>query len=147
MADVGAGIRGGGPEKTAGASVLVSRCGGVGGAAALELAAAGVGRLILAHAGDLTPADLNRQLLMSRAGVGHSRVEQAARRIRDFNPDVEVVPVGENLSEANAARLVGMADLVVDGAPLFAERYLMNRECVRRGNPLSNAPCTRWRST
>ena len=36
-----------------GATVLVSRIGGVGGTLAYQLAAAGVGRLILAHAGNL----------------------------------------------------------------------------------------------
>ena len=46
------------------ATVLVSRLGGLGGVVAYELAAAGVGRLILAHAGNVKPSDLNRQLLM-----------------------------------------------------------------------------------
>ena len=53
--------------------VLISRVGGLGSPVAYELAAAGVGRLVLAHAGNLKPSDLNRQLLMS-----HSRLEQAA---------------------------------------------------------------------
>src|SRR5438132_11053315 len=75
------------------ATVLVSRCGGVGGTLALQLAAAGVGRLILAHAGNLRPNDLNRQLLMSHAGLGQPRADQAARRLREFNPHIEVVPV------------------------------------------------------
>ena len=63
-----------GQEKLKSATVLVSRIGGVGGTLALQLAAAGVGKLILAHAGNLRPSDLNRQLLMSHAGLGHSRV-------------------------------------------------------------------------
>src|SRR6476659_9078095 len=90
-----------GQEKLKGASVLISRCGGVGGMAAYELAAAGVGRLVLAHAGNLRPDDLNRQLLMSHAGLGQSRVHQAARRLRELNPYVELVPIEENISEAN----------------------------------------------
>src|SRR2546421_12152891 len=73
------------------ASVLISRCGGVGGTVALYLAAAGIGRLILAHAGNLRPDDLNRQLLMSHAGLGQSRVQQAAERLRQLNPHVEGV--------------------------------------------------------
>mgnify|MGYP003353049251 CR=1 FL=1 len=36
-------------------SVLISRCGGVGGNVAYHLAAAGVGRLIIAHGGNLKP--------------------------------------------------------------------------------------------
>jgi molybdopterin/thiamine biosynthesis adenylyltransferase len=46
------------------------------------------------------------------------------------------VAVGENVGEENAARLVAQADLVVDAAPLFRERFLLNREAVRQGKPL-----------
>jgi molybdopterin/thiamine biosynthesis adenylyltransferase len=44
--------------------------------------------------------------------------------------------VAENVSEANAARLIGQADVVADCAPLFEERLLMNREAVRQGRPM-----------
>jgi molybdopterin/thiamine biosynthesis adenylyltransferase len=118
------------------ASVLVSRCGGVGGTLAFQLAAAGVGRIILAHAGNLRPDDLNRQLLMSHAGLGQSRVEQAARRLREFNPHVEIVPIWENVSEANVTRLVEQADLIASCAPLFSERLLLNRAAVEQKKPL-----------
>jgi len=124
------------------ATVLVSRCGGVGGAAAYQLAAAGVGRLVLAHAGALRPADLNRQLLMTEDWLGRPRVESAARRLRDLNPRLEVVTVAENVTEANAGALVGQADLVVSCAPLFQERLAMNREAVRQGKPLVD--CAMW---
>jgi len=118
------------------ASVLISRCGGVGGMVALELAAAGIGKLILAHAGNLKPSDLNRQILMTHDWLGRPRVECAAQRLRALNPRLEIVAVAENISEANAAHLVSQADLVVDCAPLFPERFLMNREAVRLGKPM-----------
>lgn len=118
------------------ATVLVSRVGGVGGTLALELAAAGIGRLILAHAGELRANDLNRQLLMSHAGLGQSRVEQAAERLRAFNPHVEVVPVAENISAANVDRLVKDADIIASCAPLFQERLALNRAAVEQGKPL-----------
>ena len=125
-----------GQRKLKGASVLISRCGGVGGAVALELAAAGVGRLILAHAGNLKPSDLNRQILMTHDWLGRPRVECAAHRLRELNPRLEVVAVPENLSPTNVARLIGQADVLVDCAPLFEERFLMNREAVRQRKPM-----------
>ena len=118
------------------ATVLVSRIGGVDGMVALHLAAAGVGRLILAHAGELRPDDLNRQLLMSHAGLGQSRVELAARRLRELNPHVEIVPIAENVTEANIDRLVEGADLIASCAPLFQERLLLNRAAVAQHKPL-----------
>ncbi len=125
-----------GQRKLKAASVLVSRCGGVGGLVAYELAAAGIGQLILAHAGMVKPSDLNRQLLMTRDWLGKPRVESAARRLRELNPDVEIVPVAENVTAANVERLVAQVDLIVDCAPLFAERFLMNQEAVRQDKPM-----------
>jgi len=125
-----------GQQRLKGATVLVSRIGGVGGTAAMQLAAAGIGRLILAHAGNLRRNDLNRQLLMNSDGIGTPRIEMAARRLRELNPHVEVETVGENIDEANAAKLVEQADVIVSAAPLFAERMLMNRESVAQRKPL-----------
>src|SRR5437870_999732 len=119
-----------GQRKLRDASVLVTRVGGVGGTAALYLAAAGVGRIVLAHAGNIKKSDLHRQVLMSHGKAGEPRVEVAAGRLRELNPHVMVEAVGENVSEANVAKLVGGVDLVVDGAPRFEERLLLNREVV-----------------
>src|SRR5271166_2833859 len=101
-----------GQQRLKGASVLVSRCGGVGGCVAYQLAAAGVGRLVVAHAGNLRLNDLNRQLLMTTDAVGSPRAELAARRLRELNPTIEIEAVAENVGPANVERLVGGVDLV-----------------------------------
>src|SRR5438105_1159933 len=92
-----------GQRRLKNASVLVSRVGGVGGVVAYELAAAGIGRLVLAHAGAVRPDDLNRQLLMTHDSIGRPRMEIAPPRLRELNPDLEVLAVAENLSEDNVA--------------------------------------------
>jgi molybdopterin/thiamine biosynthesis adenylyltransferase len=125
-----------GQERLKGASVLVSRVGGVGGAVAYQLAAAGIGRLVLAHAGDIQPSDLNRQLLMTYDAIGQPRMDVAPKRLRELNPFVEVEAVSENVNEANVERLVAGVDLVIGAAPRFRERLMMNREAVRQGKPL-----------
>lgn len=125
-----------GQRRLKAATVLISRVGGVGGSVALQLAAAGIGRLILAHRGNTRLDDLNRQLLMTTAGIGRPRIESAARRLRELNPHVEITTVNENIDENNAAALVGECDVVVSAAPLFNERLLMGREAVRRRKPL-----------
>jgi molybdopterin/thiamine biosynthesis adenylyltransferase len=125
-----------GQEKLKGASILISRCGGLGSVVAYELAAAGVGKLVLAHAGNVKPSDLNRQLLMTHDWLGRPRVESVERRLKELNPRLQTVAVPENLNEKNAEKLVGQVDLIVDCAPLFEERYLMNREAVRQNKPL-----------
>ena len=125
-----------GQRRLKGATALITRCGGVGGTAALELAAAGVGHIILAHAGALRLDDLNRQLLMTTEHIGKPRIDSAARRLRELNPNVEVTTIAENTTPENAARLVEKADVVIDAAPLFSERYALNRACIAAGKPL-----------
>ncbi len=125
-----------GQEALKGATALVSRLGGLGGPLAQQLAAAGFGKVILAHGGNVKYSDLNRQVLMTYDWLGKPRVESGARRLRELNPRLEVEAVPSNISEDNAAELVAKADIVFDCAPLFAERFLMNRECVRQGKPL-----------
>ncbi len=79
-----------GQRRLKAASVLVTRCGGLGCVVAYELAAAGIGKLILAHRGNVKPSDLNRQLLMTHDWLGKPRVESARRRLLELNPRVEI---------------------------------------------------------
>jgi molybdopterin/thiamine biosynthesis adenylyltransferase len=125
-----------GQQRLKAATVMVSRVGGLGGLVAYELAAAGVGRLVLAHGGTLKPSDLNRQLLMRHNALGQARVDIAAESLTALNPRLKIVAVPENVSEANATELVGRADVVVDCAPLFEERFAMNDACVRLAKPM-----------
>ena len=125
-----------GQRKLKAPSVLISRIGGVGGTVAYQLAAAGVGKLILAHAGSIKRSDLNRQLLMNHDGIGGSRVETAKAKLLAFNPRLKLEIHNENVGEANATSLVSRADIVVDCAPLFAERFTMNRAIVQQGKPM-----------
>lgn len=118
------------------ARVLVSRVGGVGGNVAYQLAAAGVGKLVLAHAGNVRISDLNRQLLMTHNGLGQPRMTLAPQRLRELNPLVEVEVIHENISKENASQLVERVDLVVSCAPLFTERLHLNRAAVAQGKPL-----------
>ena len=110
-----------GQERLRNSTALISRIGGLGGPLAFSLAAAGIGKLILAHAGPLRLDDLNRQILMRHEDLGKSRTDSAAKTLKAFNPAIEVETVPENISEDNAADLVGRADIVFGCAPLFSK--------------------------
>jgi molybdopterin/thiamine biosynthesis adenylyltransferase len=123
-------------RKLKASSALVTRLGGLGGPTALWLAAAGVGRMIVADGGDVTPSNLNRQILMRGDGVGKPRAPQAAETLKRFNPDLEVVAHSANASESNAPEWVAQVDIVCDTSPDFRERLILNAECWRQGKPL-----------
>ncbi len=107
-----------GQRKLKNASVLVSRCGGLGGLAAYELAAAGVGKIVVAHAGNLKQSDLHRQLLQTADWVGKPRIESIVRRLRELNPHIEIVGVAENVSAGSGgAQDADAAKLLPDSPP------------------------------
>jgi molybdopterin/thiamine biosynthesis adenylyltransferase len=73
---------------------------------------------------------------MHSEGLGTPRVDMAVEWLRRFNPRLQVTAVPSNITESNVRDLVSEADLVADCAPLFQERYLLNRECVLQRKPM-----------
>jgi molybdopterin/thiamine biosynthesis adenylyltransferase len=126
-------------RRLAESTVLIAGIGGLGGASATYLAAAGVGRLVLFHPGPLELADLNRQTLMSPSWLGHPRVDCAEATLRRHYPDVEVVAVPEPITAAQTSPFLVQADVVVDARHNFPERLLLNRLCVELDVPMVEA--------
>jgi molybdopterin-synthase adenylyltransferase len=120
-------------------TVLVTGVGGLGGTAALYLAVAGVGKLILVRGGELRLDDMNRQVLMSDDWVGKPRVFKAKETLNAINPDVEVTAIYDYITPANVNALVAAADLALDCAHNFTERDLLNAACVQQGKPMVEA--------
>ncbi|MGF1517376.1 MAG: ThiF family adenylyltransferase [Nodosilinea sp.] len=126
-------------ERLKAATALVTGVGGLGGTAALYLAAAGVGRLILVRGGDLQRDDMNRQILMTDDWVGQPRVFKAQQTLAAFNPDIRIDAVCDYVTAANIDALVQQADIALDCAFDFKERDLLNAACVRGGKPMVEA--------
>jgi molybdopterin-synthase adenylyltransferase len=120
-------------------TALVAGVGGLGGTAALYLAAAGIGRLILVHAGNLTSSNMNRQVLMKHKAIGKSRVVQAKKTIQEMNPDVEIETVDDRITDANIENLLRTARIALSARPNFSERRALNRACIEKGIPMVEA--------
>ncbi|GHO94655.1 adenylyltransferase [Reticulibacter mediterranei] len=118
------------------ATVLISRVGGVGGTVAMRLAHAGVGHLILAHGGQVRPEYLNRWPLVRATDIGRPCIDAVLETLTAMNASVKLTGECTNVTEENVSRLVEQADLIVDAAPLFEERYLLNQQAVRQKKPL-----------
>lgn len=121
------------------ATVLVTGVGGLGGTAALYLAVAGVGRLLLARGGGLRLDDMNRQVLMTHDWLGKPRVVKAKDTLERLNPDVAVEAIPEYVTPHNVDRLVQQSDIALDCAHNFTERDLLNAACVRWRKPMVEA--------
>lgn len=118
------------------ATVLVVGLGGLGSPAAMYLASAGVGRLILADGDTVDATNLQRQIVHREATVGRPKVESAAETLRALNPDVAIECIGERLSGDALAKTVARADVVLDCSDNFATRYALNAACAAARKPL-----------
>lgn len=120
-------------------TVLVTRTGGMGGPAALMLTMAGVGRVIIAHGGDLVSPDLNRQVLGSERGLDQPRAGAFAEHLRSKNRFVEVETMDSEPDEQQAHELAQRCDLLLACPPTFQERLRLNRAAAAAGIPLIDA--------
>ncbi len=124
-----------GQRKLKAASILVIGTGGLGSPIALYLAAAGVGRIGLVDFDVVEYSNLQRQVIHGSATLGKLKVESARDRMLDLNPGIQVDVYNEALTSANAMRIAGSYDVIIDGSDNFPTRYLSNDVCVLLGKP------------
>ncbi len=125
-----------GQLRLANATVLLIGAGGLGSPVALYLAAAGVGTLGLVEFDVVDLSNLQRQILHGTSGVGRPKLESAAARLADINPNVSVIKHPVRLAADNALEIMKGYDVIVDGSDNFATRYLANDAAVMLGKPL-----------
>lgn len=118
------------------ATVLVVGLGGLGSPAAMYLASAGVGRLMLADDDTVDATNLQRQIVHRETAIGRRKVDSAAETLRAINPGVAVECIGERLGGEALATQVARADVVLDCSDNFATRYALNAACAATGTPL-----------
>jgi molybdopterin/thiamine biosynthesis adenylyltransferase len=137
-------IGGPGQQKLKAARVLLVGVGGLGAPAALYLAAAGVGTLGLLDPDEVSLSNLQRQVLYGVEDLGRGKALSAGLRLSHLNPEIELEPIPERLTEANARDLVRDWDIVVDGTDDFATRFAVNQACVAEGKTLVSGAIGRW---
>ena len=137
-------VGGPGQQKLLGAHVALIGAGGLGGPAALYLAAAGVGRLTLIDDDEVSLSNLQRQILFSTDEIGQAKTDTGAARLKALNPDVEIIEHRARLTADNAEALIGDAMFVLDGCDNFSTRFIVNDVCHRLGRVLISGAVGRW---
>ncbi len=133
-----------GQEKLSAATVLLVGLGGLGSPAALYLAAAGVGRLLLNDFDRVDLSNLQRQLLYTEADLGTAKTTAAAAALNALNPDCKLEALDGRLDAAALAATVQRADVVLDGSDNFGTRFAVNRACVTAKTPLVSGAAIRY---
>ncbi len=136
-----------GINKLQNAHVMVFGVGGVGGYAVEALARAGVGKLTLIDADTVSDSNRNRQILALISTVGKAKVEVAAERIADINPNC-IVYKKQMFYDLDSAKEISFdgVDYVIDAIDtVTAKLELLRRakaenvriiSCMGTGNKL-----------
>ena len=133
-----------GQERLLAARALVVGAGGLGSPAALYLAAAGIGRIVLCDGDKVDLTNLQRQILHHSPSVGRPKVASGRDTLALINPEVEVIALENRLEGALLEEQVAAADVVLDCSDNFTTRHAINRACVKFRKPLVSGAAIRF---
>lgn len=119
------------------ARVAVFGVGGVGGFTVEALARAGVGRLVLVDKDIVEPSNINRQLVASTGTLSRPKVAVAGDRLRDINPQIELLLMEKFFLPENAEEFdFDSYDYVVDAVDTISAKLQLVKICSEKGIPL-----------
>jgi len=132
-----------GQQKLIDATVLIVGMGGLGCPAAMYLAAAGVGHLIIADDDLVELTNLQRQVAYSQSMIGEPKVVSSQQALSGLNPDLKITALQKRLEGSELSEAVGQADLIVDACDNFTTRFAINSACIEHGKPLVSGAAIR----
>ncbi len=122
-------------RKLAKAKVLIVGMGGLGCPVSQYLVSTGVGTIGIADFDKVSLKNLHRQILFDEKDVGKSKVDVAARRLKEQNSQTDVICFSQKITSKNVLLLIKEYDIVVDCTDNFKTRYLLNDACVLLKKP------------
>lgn len=131
-------------EKLLASTALVVGAGGLGSPAALYLAAAGMGRIIIADGDVVDLTNLQRQILHRADRVDMPKARSGKLAMHEINPDIEIDAVTDRLDGEALLMAVGESDVVLDCCDNFDTRHAVNRACVAQNVPLVSGAAIRF---
>ncbi len=124
--------------------VLIVGLGGLGSPAAMYLAAAGIGHLVLSDFDRVEVSNLQRQIAHCAADLGQLKADSARRTLLGLNPELQVTALDYVLEGEELVSQVREADVVVDCTDNFPTRFELNRVAFATGTPLVSGAAIRW---
>jgi len=115
--------------------VLIVGLGGLGCPAALYLASAGVGDLILCDHDTVDESNLARQVLYGDEDLGRRKVDAAAEALARRAPELDLRTVARRMDAATLAEHLTDIDAVIDASDNYATRLAVNEACLGAQTP------------
>ena len=133
-----------GQERLLAARALVVGAGGLGSPAAMYLASAGMGTLVLCDGDTVDLTNLQRQILHHTTSVGKPKALSGRNTLALVNPEVEVIALEQRQEGAALDEQIAAADVVLDCSDNFTTRHAINRACVKHRKPLVSGAAIRF---
>jgi adenylyltransferase/sulfurtransferase len=124
-----------GQLKLKNSSVLCIGAGGLGSSVLLYLAAAGIGKIGIVDNDHVEKSNLQRQIVHDTNEVGNLKIDSAKKRIKCFNPNIEVFTFDKRISAENVLEIIQKFDIICDCSDNFGTRYLINDACLILNKP------------
>lgn len=118
------------------AKVAVVGAGGLGCPILQYLNAIGVGTIGIIDFDTVQVSNLHRQVLYNSNDIDQLKVECATKRLKEQNPNTEIIQHCVQLTAENAKEILENYDIIVDGCDNFLTRYIVNDTCVELEKPL-----------
>ena len=133
-----------GQQRLAQSHALVIGAGGLGSAALMYLASAGVGHICVADGDCVDLTNLQRQVIHREDAVGVNKAVSSVHHLRTLNSTISVDAIQERLAGEPLDNAVKVADVVLDCSDNFVTRHSINRACVRYSKPLVSGAAVRF---
>ncbi len=133
-----------GQEKLLDSRMLIIGAGGLGSPAAMYLATAGIGHLVIVDHDSVELSNLQRQLLHRDRDIGRNKAESARDTLTAVNPEITVTAIPAKLTGEQLDTEAKAADVVLDCSDNFATRFEINRACVQQRTPLVSGAAVRF---
>jgi molybdopterin-synthase adenylyltransferase len=120
-----------GQEKLKKSKVFIAGAGGLGSPVTLYLAAAGVGKIIIADNDTVETSNLNRQVLHWQKDVGNKKVESAKEKISLLNTHIDIEIIDKTITEKNIIEITKGCDAIIDAMDNIASRFALNKAAIK----------------
>ncbi len=131
-------------ERLLASRALIVGAGGLGSPAALYLASAGIGSIVLADGDVVDLTNLQRQIMHRADRIDQPKAASGKQSMHEINPDIEIIAITERLEGDALLEQVSAATVVLDCSDNFATRHAINRACVSARVPLVSGAAIRF---
>ncbi len=120
-----------GQKKILSSKVLIVGVGGLGCPAAENLVRAGIGTIGLIDNDIINLSNIHRQSLFNSKDINKSKVNVAAKKLKEINPLTKIKIYKSRLNQKNIENIIKNYEIIIDGSDNFKTKFLINDYCFK----------------